>query len=286
MFFQNAALRIVLKAGYRAYARACVFSRLPRVFINSIPKSGTHLLTAALDVTPGIQNSGIHILTWQVNQGARGPGDNESFRFDQSSFSRVLERVNRGQYLSAHLRWEQEILRCLRSLDYRIIFVIRDPRDVVVSELHYIKGLRRHYLHPFLVNAFQSDDERLSALLNGVDGRAEWASYRIAAAAERYRRFYGWLVSSSVYALRFEELVGLRGGGAREAQLDTLRSLYQHIGLTINDERVSQVAGRLASKGSFTLRKGVIGGWRSLSPHWVESIDGALADVAFEYGYE
>jgi hypothetical protein len=78
---------------------------------------------------------------------------------------------------------------------------------------------------------------------------------------------------------------GLRGGVAREAKLCRRKSLYQYIDLPIYDDRVSKVAERLAFKGSFTVRKRVIEGWRALSPHWVKTIDTALGDLAGEYGY-
>ena len=285
MFFQNRAIRAVLRGGYRAYARSCIFSEGPRTFINSIPKSGTHLLTSALDVTPGIRNSGVHVLTWQVNRGARSPRDNQSFLLDEAAFSRILTAVNRGQYLSAHLPWQSQILEGLSATGYQALFVIRDPRDIVVSELHYIKGLKRHYLHRFFVNALHTDHDRLHALLEGVRGSGEWVGSHINPAAERYRRFLGWMTCAPVHTLRFEELIGARGGGDIAAQCASLKALYQHIGLEVSEDGIFRVAKKLSHKNSFTLRKGVIGGWRTASPSWVDAIDSELADVAAEFGY-
>ena len=47
-FVQNALLRQSLLTAYRGYARAQFWRSGPRIFVNSIPKAGTHLLTAEL----------------------------------------------------------------------------------------------------------------------------------------------------------------------------------------------------------------------------------------------
>ena len=45
---------------YRAVARANVFLPGPRVFANSFPKGGTHLLSALLGELPRMMFSGVH----------------------------------------------------------------------------------------------------------------------------------------------------------------------------------------------------------------------------------
>jgi hypothetical protein len=55
---------------YRAFARTNVFFPGPRVFANSIPKAGTHLVASLLARLPRMMFSGIHSALGEVDDWA------------------------------------------------------------------------------------------------------------------------------------------------------------------------------------------------------------------------
>ena len=90
-FVQNALLRKSLLTAYRGYARAQIWRSGPRIFVNSIPKAGTHLLTAELEKFPQLQNSRLHIQAHKVNA-ATASADFKSLLF-MSNFSFKLRQL-------------------------------------------------------------------------------------------------------------------------------------------------------------------------------------------------
>src|SRR5712691_8337720 len=76
---------------YRAVARANVFLPGPRVFANSFPKGGTHLLSALLGELPRMMFSGVHRAAGDFTAGAPRP---DGASMDWRRLRRTLGRVN------------------------------------------------------------------------------------------------------------------------------------------------------------------------------------------------
>src|SRR5437868_8345987 len=73
--------------------------RPPRVLANSLPKAGTHLLTALLAELPDMRFSGEHLTAFDLQ---------EDGTFHGERLEKRLGRVRDGQYVSAHLpAWPQ-----------------------------------------------------------------------------------------------------------------------------------------------------------------------------------
>ncbi len=284
MFFQNEVLRGVLLEAYRAYARCVVFLPSPRVFINSIPKAGTHLLTAILSECPKVMLAGRHIERWRVNRLARGRGDNrmEAFELDCAAFSRVIGTVHCGQIITAHLPWDERIPKILTEHGFANLFMIRDPRDIVVSQLHYIKGLRRHALHPWLMGAFSGDDERLMALICGGDS----AGAPLPPISDRLAAYDGWCTAKQSHLTRFEELVA-KPTDDDAMQLQAYARVVDHAGRGMDLEGVRALRDRVRTKSSFTFRKGTSGDWRRhFADHHKAAFKNLAGDRLIAMGYE
>lgn len=256
-FVQNALLRRTLISGYRAYARSQIWRTGPRIFINSIPKAGTHLLTAELDKFREIRNSRLHIETREVNAAAVGGGRVEEIRIDAALFADRARTVRRGQFFSGHLFWDETLAAFLRDANIRTVFVKRDPRDILVSQLHYIVGLRRHYLHR-LIGGLRNDEERLRMLVLGRVGEPFIRPLR-----EQLARFIPWTSAEFVLDVRFEDLVGERGGGSMERKRETLLRICHHCGLPT--DRIEEFS-RAAAKATPTLRAGRANAWQAGLP--------------------
>lgn len=75
------------------------------------------------------------------------------------------------------------------------------------------------------------------------------------------RNYIPWL-SDDCLLIRFEDLVGAKGGGSGQKQSETVRKLVEHLEIDLSEDKLNQIAGDVHNANSRTFRKGVIGGWR------------------------
>jgi len=267
---------------YRAVARANVFLPAPRVFANSFPKGGTHLLSALLGELPRMMFSGVHCAAGDFTGGADRP---EPGNMDWQGLRRTLGRVNRGQFMTAHFPYVEGLALELDRLGYRSLLILRDPRDVVVSAQHYVTKMTAHDLHRRFTEQYRTADERIAATIAGFPadeyGRGQDSI------AERLERYLPWLSTPGVLVVRFEDLVGAAGGGSRERQDAAVEAVGRHVGRALRPDQVRAVAGRVWSDKSSTFREGRIGGWRDkLTPEQIALFKDVAGDQLIALGYE
>jgi hypothetical protein len=267
---------------YRAVARANVFLPAPRVFANSFPKGGTHLLSALLGELPRMMFSGVHCAAGDFTGGAdrAEPGN-----LDWQALRRTLGRVNRGQFMTAHFPYVEGLAQELDRLGYRSLLILRDPRDVVVSAQHYVTKMTAHDLHRRFTEQYRTADERIAATIAGFPadeyGRGQDSI------AERLERYLPWLSTPGVLVVRFEDLVGAAGGGSRERQDAAVEAVGRHVDRALRPDQVRAVAGRVWSDKSSTFREGRIGGWRDkLTPEQIALFKDVAGDQLIALGYE
>ncbi len=257
-----------------------------RIFVNSLPKAGTHLLMTALDQFPGVRIAGLHLMKKRI---LRDHDDlvESSSNIDWDLVRRLLDsRAKTGQYVTTHIWGHPEIFEILDQLGYRSIFIVRDPRDIVVSSGAYIARLRRHPSHRRFTEEFTTDLQRDMAIINGYPPDSNGPG-RVPLRG-RLEGFKPWLTAPGVLRCRFEDLVGERGGGSSRAQLDTIREIGTHIGQPVDADGAQQIADKAWSPTSATFRAGVIGEWRErLDQSTLAAFNASIdAELLGAYGYE
>jgi hypothetical protein len=96
------------------------------VLINSIPKAGTHLMSSMLNEIPQLSISlDLTDLDKLMNDDAR-----------LRLFKSKTKESTQGIWLG-HIPYTKSIDQLLLELNIPVIFIYRDPRDIVVSLLHY-----------------------------------------------------------------------------------------------------------------------------------------------------
>lgn len=218
-----------------------------RIFANSIPKSGTNLLSRLLRLLPNT------VSNW-------------TYHIDETmpSSLRQISTGKRGQIITAHLPWSVELSGQLARLDFRNILIVRDMRDVAVSGAYYVTHMdHSHPLHEYF-NALASEDDQLLAMIEGVgpefypDGKMPDSWHN-----DSYRGFLPWLDDPACVVVRFEDLIGGEGGGDTGLQADTIRKVAAHVGAELDDARLDDIVSQLFSTSSRTFRKGQIGDWKN-----------------------
>jgi hypothetical protein len=264
LFFGRRKIRSIL-GGLRLSA---LRGRLigPRVLMNSIPKAGTHLLEQALDNFPLLRNASQRTLRgWQS--------------IDDTTLKKIAG-LKRGVFIGAHLPAHPLLISLVEAEDIKVLLMIRDPRDIIVSNFKYVTYIDlTHRCHEYY-SSLPDDDTRLLATIHGVDGL-------VSPIDEVLSKFEGWLDQKNTLIVRFEDLIGSRGGGDTLRQLQTIRAIAKHLNIELSEEQCKAISKKTFSTTSLTFRKGKIGTWRDVfKPYHIEAFRERAGDLLVRYGYE
>lgn len=251
------------------------YQMAPSVLVNSIPKSGTHLL---VQIVAGLPNS--------VNYGQFLASMTSSFRFRErsaDSVRRFILGIAPGEIVRAHLFFSASASEALSGKNVVRYFLYRDPRDVALSGAHYVRSMNRwHKLHRHF-GAVNSIDEAISLAIRGLP--ADTPGVDFPNVERRYRRYLGWLADEDCLAIRYESLQSTsRGDVVREvAEFYAARTSSP---LDI-DATVDAMLAGIAPAKSHTFRQGEKSGWRrSFTREHRELFHEIAGDLLIELGYE
>jgi hypothetical protein len=217
----------------------------PKFLITSIPKSGTHLLAKA------IQNITHKSMAWIAK-----PYDDLYTCLEEKKIDSFLDTVNFNlHFVGCHEPYSKEIENYLQENKYKIICIARDPRDRTVSLLNWIyrcseESLGSYYEIRQSYTKKYTRSELLSLLitdLNPVD--------------QVYKKYYGWLHSPICLTVRFEDLVGSKGGGSDLEQIRTVKKIADFLEVALSDEQIKNICSNLFG-GTWTFKEGLLGSWR------------------------
>lgn len=211
----------------------------PRILCITIPKSGTHLLERVLCLHPHLYRKVVGTL-----------GEPRLRR--RGGFGAMLDTLRPGQIAVGHLAFRPERVRAIEERNVRCIFLVRDPRDMVVSRAFYVIKDPKHRLREH----FRREPDPAKRVRSAIAGDGSWRSIdRI------LREFEGWLDAGAL-VVRFEDLVGPAGGGDARRQEETLRRIFAHVGVPTSDAELARIQRLAFSERSPTFRRGSIGDWR------------------------
>lgn len=214
----------------------------PVVISNSIPKSGTHLIENVFELIPGLRNAGTRTLYVRAGQG-------------RQHVLKAMERMKKGAFYNAHLPGYVDIMQKVKNENIKLVFLIRDPRDIVVSRYKYITYMDKlHPAHEAMISA-ESDADRLKLSIVGIDGLMR----SIRGVLES---FAPWILGADVLVCRFEDLIGEAGGGSALVQRESLEKIVSYLEYDHAALDLSRIQNLAFARKSSTYRKGKIGGWK------------------------
>lgn len=163
-----------------------------------------------------------------------------------------------------------------------IIFNYRDPRDVLLSFVHYLTGKTKsgehggyaeYFVYEKVLSALADNDERLMhAILDpSFPGHRDFAESL-------------WMLRHpQVCKVSYEELVGTAGGGSDEKQLAAVGRVMEHLGI---EGEGAEVARGIYTSESRTFHQGRIGKWRAaFKPEHHRAFNQRFGELLTLYGY-
>ncbi len=157
---------------------------------------------------------------------------------------------------------------------YKIIFLIRDLRDQLVSFAYYIK---KHYLNQKVKNiqpkvyelAHLPINEMLLEMILDSSFFEEWMHINeptnLTHVNDMYNLYLPWMKLPFVYTTRFEKIIGPEGGGTEASLIEEIMNIASFLDIELTKEDAMKIAeGRSRWFGnSGTYRSGKIGSWRN-----------------------
>ena len=225
------------------------------IYVNSIPKCGTHLLTACIELLADLPLYEIDLRELTTSQWAR-----------------IITNEDRHCFYATHMNYSPYAARIFRKHNYKTFLIYRDPRDMAISWVYWI------YQGGWRGDQFASSIRKwpFKKVLKHV----------IQKIRKRYEGFLGWRREPSCLLVRFENLVGPQGGGTKAAQYRAIKRIAKHIGVPVNRQRIEYVAENMFGK-SPTYRSGRIGEWKKHFDAEVKALfKKAAGDLVLKLDYE
>jgi hypothetical protein len=227
----------------------------PRVIINSVPKSGTNLVQEILHQFPLLRGRVTKTLTSEMNE---------------EELLRKVASIRRGEVMPAHIFYDEKIASLMCKEDIKMIFVVRDFRDAMLSHINYIDQIDITHPHHQVFAGLKGLDEKIDACLLGVrDKFQSWPNL--------VRGFRGWVNAENVMLVRFEDLIGEVGGGNGETQRAVVIEMANFLGIELPD--VQKVIRNMYNENGLTFNAPEIGKWKKkFSQEQVERINAFLLE--------
>ena len=222
----------------------------PAILVNSFPKSGTHLLKQVFEPL-GFDDYLQH------------PSSLPSFPHKVREVERDIKDINNivnNELICAHFFSREKLTSCLSKLNIIHFFIYRDLRDVVLSEMFYLKSINKlHALHSVFKN-LENDNQRIKFAIMGNDYIQ--TKYPYPNISERFAWYKDWITDAFCYDIRFEDLIN------NDTQHEQVTMIINHLksrGVKIDNinKYIAMSLDNLQPKNSHTYRKGGRGNWKT-----------------------
>jgi hypothetical protein len=248
-----------------------------RAFVNSFPKAGTNLLekllrllgyrsgrrAVAMSSVLGRHEVAKKVLrtlplgTWTVPIGLEVPvGVNATW------LRSYVEGLKQGEYMTGHAAYSDYLDFLLGRNQIRVVQVIRDPRAILFSMAEYVvEDINAWYpFHGFLKGL--DLEGRIRFLITG--GYVESLGIYFSGIRQVLNRLEGWWHSANVKVIRFEDLVGPKGGGDEALQENAIAAVTHFLGLAESGgmDSLQRIKDELYG-GTHTFRRGRVDSWRA-----------------------
>ena len=137
-----------------------------------------------------------------------------------------------NKYLTAHAGYSEKLAELLIQKGCIPIIVVRHPLAIIDSHLRYFPKRPDIFYGRHIANL--PEEERLRTILEG-DAAAKIYPY-----AEALRRFVGWADRFPQSIIRFEDVVGSKGGGSDGKQLDTIQRILDATSTRVSAKLIAQ----------------------------------------------
>lgn len=140
----------------------------------------------------------------------------------------------------------------LENSGTKTLIIIRDPRDLVCALSRVSPKLRGNKIDYILKNPG-------TTFARVACNNPYWKKFH--SYLDLYQEYIKWGNYPFVYVTRFELLIGPKGGGTLDAQLQEIKNIALHIEKPLDDSQARKVAAELWG-GTPTFKRGKVKNWK------------------------
>jgi hypothetical protein len=166
-----------------------------------------------------------------------------------SLIEKELGIQGKGLYKQAHTMGIPQYL-----LNRRLkIILIRDPRDMIVSSSEWVDWHVKHKItDPWFINNWPRNSFKKKLKLLLFPKKLHHLD------AFECNNILKFTCDKNNLVVRFEDLVGEKGGGNRENQKKTIYSILNYLNISLEEQAIEKIMNQLWGNTN-TFRKGIIG---------------------------
>ena len=188
--------------------------------------------------------------------------------------------------------YSDEILNVISKFNCKVLFIYRDLRDVAVSHARWITKEERIFLNDVYAD-YPGFDEQLMSSIKGVPlGTPFGSNVSQPDIGTDFSRWQGWVTDPNTCAVKFEDLVGERGGGSEDKRLHIMEQILDHLEINLSSQEIQRTFASTAlnPEESHTFKKGgkgSIGGWKAtFKESHKEAFKVLAGQMLIDLGYE
>jgi hypothetical protein len=245
------------------------YAERPPIVVNSLPKSGTHLLLQVMLSLPGYSSYGGFVATTPTLT---------MHRRSDATLSQRIARLVPGEVCGAHIYYSDRIVEAFRQRGAVSIFIYRDPRDVFWSEMQYLLTMNRWHRAGRRARQISDLDDRFAFFLHGNKRSFrlgfEWPNF-----ARRIEPYLGWLTEPETTSCTYEDLTNpVRVSAAVDSLVACLRASVPIVGQRDPETIAANMLGAIRPEASHTFRSGKKHEWRTgLTPSQIAELEAEVA---------
>jgi hypothetical protein len=262
------------KKNLKSFIFVCLFSQQvqchDQIIQISIIKTGSFLLAKC-----------INLLTGRSPIGTYSPVTN-SIHYNRSA-EELMQMTNLlpQHFWFSHLFYTKEREEFFNKDNFIKFFIYRDPRDQMVSFIFFMDKYSSFWPHIKNINF----DQALMYMIQ--NGPAIYKDHPpVNNILDMYEHYLPWIEAAGFLTVKFEDLVGVKGGGNEEKQIDVIKKIAQHLKIEITNQKINYVINNLFGDTA-TFREGKIGSWKKyFKPQHIKAFKEHTGDLLIKLGYE
>lgn len=240
------------------------------IFLNSIPKSGTHLAHQFIINLKFNDRYGFFAST---------PSWNMKLQESKKAKKYLSKQLSR-ELISGHLFYSNEMEIFLKKQSIPTIFIFRDPRAVFMSELNYLSNMNRwHRCNKYYIRC-ETFEEKFDLCLQGISKN----NFYYPKFVKRISDYIGWISSDHVFKLRFEDIAD----GSKKLMIAEQLKFYIQKFMDFPSDNVLDLMDKsLSPKHSHTFSGLPSDRWRKdLTKSQISRLNHQLGSLITDMGYE
>jgi len=239
--------------------------------LHSIPKCGTHCLERTVTLLTG--KNIFHLIHQPFDDEilTHAEQTNQILRLEQPYYAKDLHLIFRRHY--------------------KLVSIYRDPRDALISHLFYMRELKdRGTKRDFFIVSPNFDElsfkDQLTALITGTPEMKSYLNF--------YKERIPWALNFYSLSVKYEDLLGAKGGKSEAIQRQAILNIANHIGMELSSQKLDYVVNNLYVKADKAavidgkvFARAATGNWAMFfTPEHKELFKKKMGKLLIQLGYE